>query len=255
MTVTETHSRQFDFGRVVSRTGTLVVRNFIPFLALSVVLAGVPYLLLLAVEPALDADPTSAAAGAVGAGLLFIAAGVVLQAAITRASVDDLSGNGVSIGAALGTGLAVALPLFGLTMLYVLGVVFGALLLVVPGVFLALRWAVAGPVLVVERLGVFKSMERSAKLTENHRWAILGFLVLYFVLVFGLQYVVGLAVPSAGDVMMGRPSDGTSISIGIPVVLQTVWSIVGTAGVASIYFELRQVKDGIAVSELADVFS
>jgi hypothetical protein len=255
MTVTDAQVTPFDVGRVLSRTGALVRKNFVPFLALSAILAGVPYFLMLSVPSTFSADPNSAALVTIAAALVLIAAGVVLQAAITRVSIDDLSGNSVSIGAALSTGVAVALPLFGLTMLYGLGVFFGLLLLVVPGIFLALRWAVSGPVLVVERLGVFKAMERSAKLTENHRWAILGLLVLYSVLVFGLQFVIGLIVPSAGDVMMGRPSDGSLVSITIPVVLQTFWSIVGTAGVASVYFELRQTKDGIAVTELAHVFA
>ena len=34
-----------------------------------------------------------------------------------------------------------------------------------------------------------------------------------------------------------------------------VLSVVGTVGAAAIYFELRQIKEGVGVTELAQVFS
>jgi len=51
-----------------------------------------------------------------------------------------------------------------------LGVMVGFLFLIVPGVILAICWLVSAPVLVVEKVGVFRAMERSLALTRNHRW-------------------------------------------------------------------------------------
>lgn len=255
MAVTEIQTPRFDFGRVTSRIGALIGRNFVPFLVLSLILAGAPYLLLLMVQPTLGGEPDSAIAISMVALLVLVGTSLVLQAAITRASVDDLSGKGVSIGSALSTGVSAALPLLGFGILFGLGVGLGMILLVVPGIYLALRWAVAGPIIVIERLGVLKAMGRSAVLTENHRWAILGLFVLYIIFAIVVQGVVALVVPGAGAAIMGMPGEVGVLAIVVLVAFQTISSIIATVGVAAVYFELRQIKEGVDVAELANVFA
>jgi len=49
----------------------------------------------------------------------------------------------------------------------------GMLLLIVPGVILALMWAFTFPVLAENRLGFWQAMHRSAVLTEGYRWRLL----------------------------------------------------------------------------------
>jgi hypothetical protein len=40
----------------------------------------------------------------------------------------------------------------------------------------------------------------------------------------------------------------------IQLLVDSVVAIVSTVGVASIYFELRQIKEGVGVAEIASVF-
>src|SRR5262245_35934189 len=166
MAVTESSGANFDFGRVASRTFGLVGRNFVPFAVLSLIFAGLPAALVLFIQPTMVAraaaaqDQVTTLLVIYGAFFVSYLAGQVLSAALTRASVDDLSGKSVAIGAALSTGLALLLPIVGLSILMGLGMFVGFILLVIPGIYLALRWAVAAPVLVVERAGIFKAMER-----------------------------------------------------------------------------------------------
>jgi hypothetical protein len=256
MAVTDAGAR-FDFGRVTSRTFSLIGRNFVPFAVLAALLAGVPYVVMLILIPALGgSEPGAVGLGAILSVIVLTLAGFVLQAALTRASVDDLSGKGVSIGAALSTGVAMMLPLFGLGIIMGLGIGVGMLLLIVPGIFLALMWIVASPVLVVERLGIFPSLQRSGKLTENHRWAILGLIVLYVIIVIIIQIVIGLMIPGAAATMSGLSQEGpTILTLVFLFLMQTVNSMIGTVGIAAIYFELRQIKEGVDVTELAQVFA
>jgi membrane-anchored glycerophosphoryl diester phosphodiesterase (GDPDase) len=175
---------------------------------------------------------------------------------LTRAAIDDLSGRGVSIGAALSTSLALLLPMIGLGIVVGIAVAIGLVLLIVPGVYLALRWAVAAPVLVVERLGVFASMERSTALTQNHRWAILGLVVLYVIVVMIFYVIIGLIVPGAAMALYGITPEAPSLIILVVVMaVQVLTSMVATVGGAAIYFELRQIKEGVGVAELAQVFA
>jgi hypothetical protein len=71
-----------------------------------------------------------------------------------------------------------------------------------------------------------------------------------------LQAVIALIIPGAGAALMGTATAPAPLfATLILVAMQIVLSMVITIGIASIYFELRQLKDGVGVSELAQVFA
>jgi hypothetical protein len=92
----------------------------------------------------------------------------VLQAAIVYGTVTDLSGRRASLGSCVSAALKVLLPLIGLSIVSTLGMMLGLILLVVPGIILALGWSTAVPVKIVERAGVFESLSRSWALTSGY---------------------------------------------------------------------------------------
>lgn len=248
----------FDISRVIQRTFGLVGRNFLPFYILAFVLAGLPALVLTAVQPT-DPQAIQAAPGAYFTTLIMgvivsIVAGVVLQGTLTRAAVDDLSGKGVNLNDAVGAAFSLILPLIGLGLLIALGVGVGLILLIIPGIFLMLCWAVASPVMVVERLGVVASMQRSMQLTQNHRWAIFGLAVLYIVGYLILMTIVAMIVGTSAMGMAAAAQPSFLIMV-IMVLVGVVASLIATVGAAAIYFELRQIKEGVGATELAKVFA
>ena len=262
MSVATDTAQNFDFGRVTSQIGGLIGRNFVPFFVLALLFSGLPSVILYFVQPMIIANPMSA--GAASAGVLWMVVTVlitlllafVLQAALTRASIDDLSGKAVSISAALEVGLRCLFPLFALAIVVGLGVMVGALLLVVPGIILAICWMVSSPVLVVEKTGVFQAMQRSLALTRGHRWALFGILVLYVVVVWIISVVVfllasGGAAGGMPTLAAFRPSFGMSI---VTAIIQSFEVLLSTVGIAAIYFELRRIKEGVGVADLASVF-
>ncbi len=249
----------FEIGRVIQRTMGLVGRNFVPFFVLTLVLAGLPSLILQLVLPN---DPTAMqqAPGvylttiAIGV-LVSIATGVILQGTLTRASIDDLSGKGANLGSAVNSTIPIILPLLGLGLLVGLGIALGFILLIIPGIFLALCWMVSSPVMVVERLGIVASMQRSMALTQNHRWAILGVIVLFVIIYMIVATVVGV-VAGGSLASLADPTAGPPLMFLILMTLVgVVLSMIGTVGAAAIYFELRQIKEGVGVGELAKVFA
>ena len=60
-------------------------------------------------------------------------------------------------------------PLLWTSILMGLGVGLGLMLLIVPGILLAIRWAVATPIVMLEGLGARAAMRRSQELVEGHR--------------------------------------------------------------------------------------
>jgi hypothetical protein len=63
-------------------------------------------------------------------------------------------------------------PLVGVSLLTGFGVAAGALLLIVPGIVLAVRWSLAVPVVMLEKKSPRAAMGRSRELVRGHSWAV-----------------------------------------------------------------------------------
>lgn len=249
---------RFDFGRVVGQTFSLIGRNFVLFFLMSIIFVGLPQFgLLYARSYAITGQGISGLwqVTIVGA-IITMATAFILQGALTRAAVDDLSGSGVKFGAAVGDGLRYFFPLFIVAILVMLGIWIGLILLIIPGIILALRWAITAPVVVIERDGPTRSMGRSAELTEGHRWPIFGLFILYFLLAVAADVVVSQvfsALGAATGVMAGLDSLGVTF-MGVSAAVQAFITLISTVGTAALYFELRRVKEGVGVEQIAAVF-
>ena len=105
------------------------------------------------------------------------------------------------------------------------------------------------------------SFYRSQDLTLGHRWAIFGLFVAYYI----VQIIISMTVFSIMGLgfMTNSPFEAALIAAAAvntwPVILasalaQMINAILSAAGTASIYYELRQIKDGIGPESLASVF-
>lgn len=262
---------EFEMGRVISRTFSVLTRNAVIFLTLSAFL-NVPTLLVtlynarnnpLITATVRTTDPAARAALIMGqAGQVFVTSMVtllislifafVLQAALVQGTITDLNGEKASLGNCLSTGFKSFPPLIAIAILVYFGILFGAILLVVPGIIIGLMWSVAVPVKVVEQIGVFESLGRSRALTKGARWQLLGLFVIYFLIAIVFGLVVGLLF----GVSLLRVSEA-SLS---PIYLTAEWLIripltaLLAVGIASIYYELRLVKEGVGPQQLAAAF-
>jgi hypothetical protein len=113
-------------------------------------------------------------------------------------------------------------------------------------------WIVAVPVYVAERPGLFAVFGRSAALTRGNRWRIFAVLILYlvaFVIIEALAGVFGNA---------SRIASGEGIPMFQALLLLPLISIASgmltSAGIATLYVELRRVNDGVGPADLAAVF-
>ena len=246
-------------GRIVKRTFSVISNNLAAFTLLSLV----PSLLVAALswggnafedsagQPTLP-DLNTLALFALG-GLVYLASGVILQAAVVHGAVASLNGKRASLADCLSTGLRNLVPLFLIGLLMVLGIMAGMLLLIVPGIMLVVMWSVVTPACVVEHAGVFGAFSRSRELTRGHRWAIFGLYVAFIVLMIGISMV--FAGLTGLGMLAGSPETASSVvAIGANTVSTMITSIIGSTFAASMYYELRQIKEGIGPEALASVF-
>jgi hypothetical protein len=140
-------------------------------------------------------------------------------------------------------------PIFLISVIYILGILLGLILLVVPGVLIALAWSVALPALVHEKLGVVNSIGRSSELTIGNRWQIL--LILAGIVV--LSFLLGLFGEFVGsfisDLLPLPKSSEVFVSL-----MNVIGEVVSTVIIAALYLQLRACKEGPQVTQVADVF-
>ena len=252
--VTDAPAERFEIARVLARMFGVIGRNFQVFAYLALALSGLPSLGAALLQRGLLFLPFGGEAGGFNAlgWIVNLVINTLLQAAVIHATVSDLNGRRASLGDCLETALRNVLPLIGIGVATTVAAFLGLLLFVVPGVILALALCVAAPAQVVEDHGVFQALGRSSDLTRNHRWAILLLFILFAVAFAILRAFaeippLALAVASPGAADLVR-------DLVVTPLLQALGALVGAAGAASIYFELRTIKEGVGAEALAKAF-
>jgi hypothetical protein len=242
-------TRSLDIGAVLQDGLGALARNFLPFLVLATVLDGPPSMLF-----ALSRIFRPNTIGYFGALLIGLAIAMVtdpiLMGALIHGTMRELEGRRASMFECLAVGRRRWLGLLGLSIVEILGVAFGFLLLILPGVLLMLRWMVATSALVMEGQGVRNALGRSAILTRNRRWPIFLLLLIYFALIIVLRL---LATTLA---------DGLSLNSGNPWVwpwfasmISIVETLVQIPVATALFRHLRGDPEGGPPDQLAEVFA
>lgn len=247
---------RLDIARVFQRTFEVLGRNFTTFFILALIMVGLPAVLTGMLQfGALAGDGSPGFNSGVGlSGIVSLITSTILQGALIYGTVRDLNGERPSVQDCLATGLRSFLPLIGLSILMGLAIVCGLILLIVPGVMLACAWCVAVPSLVAENRGVFDSFQRSAELTRGNRWTIFALFVVYVVIFMVVSAVIGMLTGISG-LITGTFTAFNPFAVIANALVSTVAGVVGSTGVAVLYVELRQGREGSGAEWLRDIFS
>ena len=250
--------RRLEFRPIFGRIFDLVRRRWIGLLVFGLICVVLPEELFGVMritglirpeESALDSFR-----GAPGENLALGVAGVFLSGAIAHFGVGHWNGANPKVAVSLteassrfGAGL-------GIRILYYLAVIIGTVLLIAPGIFVALVWCVAWPAAVMEGAGVTDSFSRSAELTRNNRWMILGAAMVFFLVaaigILLLGVVAGIPLVFASESVSDLI---TELVLGpLSAMLASVAIAVFTA---SLYFGLKAAREGMGDQRLAEVFA
>lgn len=234
---------RFEVGKILSEMFSIYFSNFIAFVLLTAI-AQSPVYLLQAYSVASAGDPQKML---LLQGLAGLASGLCQQlaaAAITFGVFQQMRGQDTSIGDCLGRGFASIGSVLLLAIVTTIGIWAGLIVCIVPGILLALRWAVSVPAAVEERSGVFGSMQRSTYLTEGYRGDIFGVYFVLGILILGSAFVAALAA--------GSDQALEAVLTGIVGLLTTGLSATATA---VMYYRLRSIKESIDVDQISSVFA
>jgi uncharacterized membrane protein len=234
-------SQSLSIGRLLSLAFTVLRDNFVPFYLTGLVIA-LPSLILTAMLP-------EEAQGL--ANLLDSLLAQLAIAALTYGSYQYLAGHRVGAGDCIRYGASKFGRVFGLALISNLIVLVGIVLLVSPGLILATMFAVSVPALLAERLSISDSLKRSTALTKGYRWQVFGLLALTIVSLLVAAFVAGAIM-----ILIFPPAVGAEFGpMDIVIWFWTgLYYAVLSVITATIYYRLREIKEGLGIEQLAAVF-
>jgi hypothetical protein len=239
-------------GAVFRRAFDLMMGDFVKFFALAFIV-WLPVLITLFIVGFGHAawsdfpapSPSAGIAGAVLVGLLTWAAFILSQAVILYGAIERMRGQSFALAESLQRGFARFFPLVGLYLALAIILGIGFVLLVVPGILLAVALYVALPVCLVEKRGPLESLRRSADLTKGNRWRIFGIALLLYIGSEIGQVIIHFTLRLVGGRTLAE----------LCVFLWTV--AVGALAsilVAVVYHDLRVAHEGVDIEHIAQHF-
>jgi hypothetical protein len=140
---------------------------------------------------------------------------------------------------ALRRGGAAALPVIGGVVLAGLGTLLGLVLLVLPGIYLFVRWYVTAQAIVVEGLGAVDGLSRSGELVRGQWWRVFG--VLLVSLLIGAIAAAILFLPL--DLAAPATDSGPLFMLGTILLDAVTASFIALTGTL-LFFDLRARQAG-----------
>ena len=129
----------------------------------------------------------------------------------------------------------------------------GFVLLIIPGIFLAVSLAVIWQALIIEGVGPMESIKRSWRLVSGERWRVFGagllVLVLAVIVIGIVSTVIALILSSVLGVSGGM--NGYLVQQVATLLLTPLIAALGTV----IYLDLRVRKESLSAGELATALS
>lgn len=233
-------------GSVLDEAWTLYTKFFVRFFVIALVvfaIVNVVYALLLVVV-----DEGSTGGSLVAGGVAFTATlvgGFWLQGALVHAIRDARDGTlDLRATDAFARARPFVLPILLGSLLAALGILAGLVLLIVPGIVLAIRWAIWTPVMVIEERGARSALGRSNELVKGYSWTILAIVLITAVLTGiagSLLQAAFSAFPAFVEIALG-----STIANAVVVPFSAIALTIS-------FFRLRELKDPVTVAEPSDV--
>jgi hypothetical protein len=169
--------------------------------------------------------------------LISLAVPFLLTGALAQAVSARYLGRPMTIAQAYeALGAGTILTLVGVSFLSAFLVLIGLIVVIIPGIYIAVRFTVASQAVVLERQGVTDSLRRSWNLVEGNWWRVFGIVIVVTILVGVLEAIAGRVVGGVAGNALGT---GLSTAL-IGILIQPIQAIALTL----LYYDLRIRKEG-----------
>jgi hypothetical protein len=257
--------RPMSMGDIFDATFALYRQNFALFAGISAVL-GVPQAILSAIifvsRPSLTttgADNTTqldAGAALLYGGLVLVSLLVtfifntIISGALAQAISARYLGHPMTIeGAYQALGPRVFARLIFASLLQSVFVAIGAILLIIPGIYLYIRLLFTPQVIVLERTGIFGAFSRSGELVSGTWWRVFGISLVLGIMV---GIINGLAGQVPGTLLALIPWSGAhALGAFLSALVGVFVNPIQLGALTLLYYDLRIRKEGFDLEQLA----
>jgi uncharacterized membrane protein len=246
--------RPLSVGEILDTSFSLYRRHFAALATVALVCTGVPLVLRLFLET------SGGIFSNLTLGILYAISLVVLNLVATGATVFIVSESYLGRPISAREALNRATPYIGriliCSLLMALVVGLGFLLLLIPGIILAVGLALAIPAVVLEpRSSASAALSRSWELTRGARWRIFGLgvmlLVLLYIPVVAITGLLALVLPTASGEAFEPTSISTVAAIAVGGIVQMFIYPLFYCVLTVTYYDLRVRKEGFDLELLA----
>ena len=182
-------------------------------------------------------------------GLLGWAANALASGAVVKAVSDTYLGREPDWRQSIQFALTKLAPLMLGSLLFGIGVAFGLVLLIVPGIILAVSWAVFAPAIIIEDAGATGGLGRSWQLIGGRRWPVFGTFVVLYVIILVVSAIFSLIL--GGLLQAGSGGDYTFGNTILDIVVGVLTAPLLAIATVVVYFDLRVRKEAFDVQLLA----
>jgi hypothetical protein len=175
-----------------------------------------------------------------------------LTAAVAKASADTYLGHELVVGPTFRYAVSRIHSILWISILSGLCVLLGFVLLIIPGIIVAIRFVFGSTVLVVEGQKGTKALGRSWRLAKGHFWKLFGTLLLANIMASVVEGV--LSVPGSVAFVAIGPSGWPFLAIAtsLAAILTTPFTTLITV---LLYFDLRIRKEAFDLEVMAQEMS
>jgi hypothetical protein len=253
--------RPLGVGEILDGAITTIRAHAKPILGVSAMVAAISELLILGLQWGLlgpaGLDPNApnevlfASAGITAVVDLFTQ--LLVSAFVTVVVGRAVLGQSIGFGGAWSEVRPRLLPLLGLMLIYSLLVMITTPLLLIPAIWLAVRYVLAGPALVLERAPIRQSLHRSSQLVRGSWWRIFGILVLATIISVIITLIIemlfgtisGVVDPGTGDAASAVAST-LVMTLGVVIGKTITYSFVNAVYVL-LYVDQRIRREGLDI--------
>lgn len=225
----------------------IVVLGFIPALVDVILNSAAGYDNIDSADPSVEFDTSGLIFEVLGVFLISLVMMSLITAMLIQLSYDAKLGRPAQLGKYFSAAIQNIVAIVVLSIIASILYVIGFALLVVPGIWLYAVFSMLVPVIVLEGAG-FGALGRSAELTKGYRWPIVGVFLLIFLCLFLFGFVTAF--------VLSFVSGGSLFGFGL--LLETIINAISygmaSIAVAMVFARLKEIKEGVSVSDLVDVF-
>jgi hypothetical protein len=214
---------------VVSRIWDLYQREAGTLLPVAAALYAIQFLIAVLLPTAL----------AVVVSIIFWVLAILYQGFVVELVNADEHNVRRSIGELINAVTPVLGTLMVISILFVIGLIIGFILIIIPGLILLTIWSVTVPVEVLEHRGVLNSFRRSRELVRGNGWNVFGVIVIVWIIAILISALVGLLAAPLGHV--GRDLVQWAVNVAIAPVVALSATV--------LYFELTRAHADFAAPD------